>query len=109
MLQIPIFWICDVANAEQSLNFFPAVIGDGDVAVLFINYKITREYLGLARSGVLLLAFFELGNDAVHFVILVGRLLAGARDDQWRTGFIDQDGVDFVHNRKVVPTLHAIF
>ena len=55
-----------------------------------------------------LLAFFQLGNDAVDLVILVGRLFAGAGNNQRRAGFVDQDGIHFVDDRVIVPALHAI-
>ena len=41
-------------------------------------------------------------------VVLVGRFLAGAGNDQRGAGFVDQDGIDFVDDGEVVPALHAI-
>ena len=63
----------------------------------------------LARRSFDLLALFQLGDDAVYFVILVSRFLAGARDDQWRTGLIDKDRIDFIDDGVVMSALHAVF
>ena len=76
--------------------------------MLLVHNKIAGKLLGLTGSGIEFLALLKLGNDAVDFVILVGRLLAGAGDDQRRAGFVDQNGVHLVHDGVVVPTLHAI-
>ena len=108
VLEIPILRIGNVPDAEEALDFFPSFVRNRDVAMLFVNHEIAGEYLRLAGSSILFFAFCELGNDAIDFVILISRFLAGAGDDQRSPGFIDQDGVDFVHNPKVVPTLHAI-
>ena len=50
----------------------------------------------------------RLRDDAIDFVIEVGRFLGRARDDQRRPRFVDQDAVDFVHDREVVPALHVV-
>jgi len=39
----------------------PAFVGDGDVAVFLIDHKVRRLEFSAARSGVHLLALFELG------------------------------------------------
>src|SRR5208337_3775363 len=49
-----------------------------------------------------------LGNDAVHLVILVGRFLAGAGDNQRSAGLVNQDGVHLVDDGVVVPALNAV-
>ena len=55
-----------------------------------------------------LLALFQLRDDAVHFVILIGRFLAGAGNNQRRAGLVDQDGIHFVDDRVIVSALHTI-
>ena len=57
-----------------------------------------------ARDG----AWRQLRNDAVDLVVEVGGLLGGTRDDQRRPGFVDQDAVDLVDDREVVPALHVV-
>ena len=53
-------------------------------------------------------ALFELGDNAIHLVVLVGGFFAGARNDERRPRFVDQDGIDFVDDGEVVHALHAI-
>ncbi len=66
---------------------------------------------GVLFAGLLAFDHFpadQFRDDAIDAVILVGGLLAGTADDQGRAGFVDQDGVDFVDDGKVVLGLHAI-
>src|SRR5208283_750921 len=104
----PVFRVGDVADAQQLLNFLPAFVGNRDTAMFFVHDKVAREDLGLTRRRIDLFAFFQLGNDAIHLVVLVGGLFAGSRNNQRSAGFVDQDGVDFVDDREVVHALHAI-
>ena len=108
MLERPVFRIGNVADAEQLLDLQPAFVGDRNIAVLFIDHKIAGELRGLAGSHFQLFALFELGDDAVHTIVLVGRFLARAGNDQRRAGFVDQDGIDFIDDGKIVPALHTI-
>ena len=54
------------------------------------------------------LAFYQLGNDAVDLVILVGGFLAGTGDNERRARLVDQDGIDFIDDGIVMGPLHAI-
>ena len=108
MLQVPVLRIGDVADAEQFLDLLPAFVGDGDVLVLLVDHEVAGVDLRLARWNVDFLALFQLRDDAVHAVVLVGGLFARAADDERRTRFVDQDRIDFVDDGEVVPALHAI-
>ena len=108
MLERPVLRIGDIADAEQLLNLRPAFVGDRDVAMLFVDHKVAGELRRLARSNFQLFALFQLGDDAVDLVILVGRFLARAGNDERRAGFVDQDGVDFIDDGEIVAALHAI-
>ena len=50
VLQVPVFRIGDVADAEQLLNFFPAFIGDRDAPVLLVDDEIAGELLWARRA-----------------------------------------------------------
>ena len=50
----------------------------------------------------------QLGNDAPHARVLVRRLVRRSGNDQRRTRLVDQDRVHLVHDRVVVPALHAV-
>ena len=63
--------------------------------------------LGLLFDRVVVFRL-ELRNDGIDAVIEVGRLVGRAGDDQRRPGFVDQDAVDFVHDREIQFALHAL-
>ena len=136
MLCTPVFRIGDVANPKQLFDLLPTHVGHRDVAVLLIDYKVAGEDFSLrivAHSrklvdqlvpllwcnffglellaqfvGTQLLATHQLRDDSVDNVVLVSGFLACARDDERRTGLVNQDRVDFVNDGIVVPALHAI-
>ncbi len=108
MFQRPIFRVGNVADAQQLLDFFPAHVGDRAVAVLFVDHEVAGHDLRLARLRIDFFAPFQLGDDAIHLVILVGGFFAGARNNEGRPRFVDQDGIDFVDDGEVVHALHAI-
>ena len=54
------------------------------------------------------LSAFEERNNAIDLVILVGRFLARAGDDQRCTRFVYKDGVDLVDNSEIVLALDVI-
>ena len=107
VLPAPVFRIGDVADAEHLLDFFPALIGDGDVLVLLINYVVAGQDLGLVGTRIEFFAALQLGNEAVNPEVLVSGFFAGAADDERRAGFVNQDAVNFVHDGEVVAALHA--
>ena len=48
VLQVPVFRIGDVADAQQALDLFPALVGDGDGAVLLVDDEVAGEDLAVA-------------------------------------------------------------
>ena len=50
----------------------------------------------------------EFRDDAIDFVIEVRRFFRRTGDDERRPRFVDQDAVDFVHDRELVPALHEV-
>ena len=53
-------------------------------------------------------AGLQLRDDAVDLVVEVGRFLGRARDDERRPRLVDQDAVDLVDDREVVPALDVV-
>ena len=51
----------------------------------------------------------QTADDFVHLTIQAGRFIPCAGNDQRRAGFVDKNGVDFVHNGEVVSALHQLF
>src|SRR5215471_7751829 len=52
--------------------------------------------------------FDQLGNDFVDAVVLVGRFFGWAGNNERGTRFVDQDGVDFVHDGELMSALYAV-
>ena len=103
VLEVPVFGVGDVADAEEAFDFFPALVGDGDGAGLLVDDVVAGPGLGL--EGLDEFAEFELGDDEVDAGVLVGGLVGGAGDDERGAGFVDEDGVDFVDDAVVVSAL----
>src|SRR6266700_4280626 len=95
MFQIPVIGIRDVANAKQFLNLIPALIGDGNGFVFFVDSVVAGPDF-LVDGFLNFRAALDIGNDAVDAVILVGGLLAGAGNNERGTRLGDEDGIDYV-------------
>ena len=108
VLEVPVLGVGDIPDAQKLLDFFPARVGDGDALVFLIHHVVAGEFAGFAGRGVHFLAFFQLGDDAIHPGVLVGGLFAGAGNDQRSAGFVDQDRIHFIDDGEVVLALHAI-
>ena len=86
-----------------------AHLGQGDRLVLLVDDVVAgllelRPLLGLLVAGDAR-ARLELRDDLVDPVVLVGRLLGGAADDERGPRLVDEDRVHLVHHREVVPPL----
>ena len=45
VLEVPVFGVGDVADAEQAFDLFPAFVGDGDGRVLFVDDVVSGQVL----------------------------------------------------------------
>ena len=86
--------VVQVLDAEQLLDPRHAVLGERDGAHLLVD-------------GVVLFGL-EARDDAVDDVIGIGRLFRRARNNQRRARLVDQNRVDFVHDREVVLALNVV-
>ena len=100
--------LVDVVDAERLLDPGLALLGQPRGPVLLLEDVVSG--VGALPRLVALdgLALAEPGNHPVGLVVLVGRDLGGSGDDQGRPGLVDQDGVDLVHDREVVPALDML-
>src|SRR5580704_2266993 len=80
VFQIPVLGVGRIINNKQAFYFFPAFVGNRDVAMLLVDHEVAGILLGLARRDVNFLTFFELGDDAIDLGVFIGGLLAGARN-----------------------------
>ncbi len=80
--------------------------GQFNGALFFVNNKVAGCATLTAVDGFALLQLgYQQVNRAVHFRAVFRR----ARDNQWCTGFIDQNGVHLVDDGEVQVTLHFVF
>ena len=97
---------------EHLLGLGHAGLGQRDRLVLLVDEVVAGllELLAILGLDVALRdgARRQLRDDAIDFVVEVGRLLGRAGNDQRRPRLVDQDAVDFVHDREVVPALHVL-
>ena len=83
----------DVVDAEHGLDLLQAALGGVDGLLRLVHVEV---HLG-----------DEAGHDARELVVRLGRLRAGARDDERGAGLVDEDGVHLVDDGEVVAALHA--
>src|ERR1035438_7618885 len=100
--------VVEVSETKQLLDLEHALFGEGGGFVLLIDGVVAGGVLFAGLLALDDLAANEFGNDAVDLVILVGGFLAGAGNDEWGAGFVDQDRVDFVDDGVVVQALGAV-
>ena len=99
--------VVQVVDPEEALRVGHALLGQGDRARLLVHDVVA----GRGRLDLGELALHDgggpgqLGNDAVDLVVLLGRALGRARDDQGGARLVDQDGVDLVDDGVVVLAL----
>src|SRR5687768_7042568 len=101
MQQFHVGRIVEVADAQQLLSFVHALFGQHGGVLSFV-YQV---FAGLFTVDFF--AFAQLRNNCVGFVVLVGGFVGGAGNDQRSARFVDQNGIHFVHDGKVVAALHA--
>ena len=86
--------VVHVAEPQQFFGLADAFFGQRGGLVFFIDGVV--DILNQFR------------NDLVDAVVLVGGFLGRPGDNQRRAGFVDQDGVHLIDDRKVVAALDAI-
>ena len=86
-------WVKKVVQLEQLFAPGHAFIGEHGGAGLFVNRVVLRG---------------ELTDNVVHSAVHAHRFIRCAGNDERRSGFVDEDGVHFVHNGKIVPALHQL-
>ncbi len=90
-----IFWVVEIAEAEEALALRNAFFGERRGAQLFVDGVINIEN--------------QLGDNFVNAVILVGGFFRGAGNDERRARFVNQDRVHFVDDAELMAALDAVF
>ena len=98
------------AMREHLLRLGHAGLGERHRLVLLVDDVVAGllELLAILGLDVALRggAALQARDDAIDLVVEVGGLLGRARDDERRPGLVDEDAVDLVDHREVVPALH---
>src|SRR3954467_9498124 len=94
MERLDLLRVVEIRNVELRLHLLDAIVGEDDGAGLLVDGEVAIAD--------------EAGNDLVDDVVLVGRLLGGAADDERRARLVDEDGVDLVDDRVVKLALHVV-
>ena len=106
--------IGEVLEMEIFLRLLDAQLGEGSGFLLFVD-NVVDAVLGVIRLHVLLgiqlseALELECLGKAVRLFIEVGGLVALTGNDQRRSRFIDEDGVDLVDDCKGVAALYLVF
>ena len=93
--------VVHVLDAEPALHLVDAFLGRADGAVLEVDEVVAALFVALRAA-------LEAGHDPGERVVLVGRLLGLAADDERRPRLVDEDVVDLVDDREEAPSLHAL-
>ena len=97
---------------EHLLGLRHAAFGQRDGLVLFVLDVVAGRFERLALLGLGVAAddgaHLQARDDAIDLVVEIGRLLGRARDDERRPRFVDEDAVDFVDDREVMPALDVV-
>ncbi len=97
---------------QHLLGLRHAALGQRDGLVLLVDEEVAGllELVAILRLDVALRhgARGQLRHDPIDFVVEVGRFLRRPGDDERGPGLVDEDAVDLVHDREVVPALHVV-
>ena len=94
VVQLTVFRVVDVLNVEGVFHLLGTLIREGNRLFLFLHFEVDTGLHG--------------ADHRVHPVVQLGALFSLAGNNQRRTGFIDQDGVDFVHDGEGMAPLHQV-
>ncbi len=90
--------LVQVVDAELVLDPGDAALGDRHRALGLVDLVVALAVLALLQAL----------DDAGELAVPPGGVLGRAGDDQRGTRLVDQDRVDLVHDREVVPALHEL-
>jgi hypothetical protein len=90
--------LVEVVDAEPVLDPAHAALGDRDGALGLVDLVVAGAVLALLQAA----------DQRRELAVPAGGVLGGSGDDQRGTGLVDQDRVDLVDDREVVPALHQL-
>ena len=93
--------VVEVLDTEHPLHLVTPTFGRADRPVLEVDEEVPT-FLGAFRP------WDQARHEPGEGVVLVGRLLGLAADDQWRARLVDQDVVDLVDDGEVLAALDPL-
>ncbi len=96
----------DAFSHQQLFNQHQPTLGQVHLTRFLIHGEVAFTLEGVR---VLFLLTDQVRDDFVDALVHVGAVFRRAGDDQRRTRFVDQNGVDLIHQRIVQLTLNALF
>ena len=84
---------------QHSLDLFVTTLSEFDASLLLVDCEIAFLFLNLNS---------ELGNEPVYGLVELRTIFCRARDDEWRSGLINKNGVHLIDNSKRQVTLAFI-
>ena len=116
VLQFQVFGVRQVIHVEEFFCLCDTFLCQHNAFCLFIQNKVPffLQFFFHQRVHSFFFvqdaAFFQLFYKQIGYAVQVCGLGAAAGNDQWCSGFVDEDGVHFVDDGKVQVTLyHAFF
>ena len=86
---------------QHRLNKFVPVLGELDSALLLVDYKVPVFcfFIGANR---------QLWNQLIDPTVKLRAILGCARDNEWRSRFVDQNRVNLINNGEGQRALHLV-
>ena len=100
-----VFRIGEVLDFKESFALGNAAVGQRNLVIFFIDNEVAGFRLGF----FILVPLRQGGYEAVRSAVHVRGLIAFAGNDQRRSRFINEDGVNFVDDGVVEFALHHFF
>ncbi len=116
VLDVRVFHVVEVPAVqtvrEVLLGRLHAALGQRDRLVLLVDDVIARQVERFSFFGLDVAFGFraglQAGDDAIDFVIQLGRGLGRTGDDERRARLVDEDAVDLVDDGEVVAALNVL-
>ena len=96
MVYFHVFRIGEVFDTEVFFALFYTGIGKCYLLILLFD------------SEIVIFAFLKCPYESVCPLIHIGRLIASSRNDERSSGFVDEDGVNFVYDGIIQFSLHHV-
>ena len=111
VVDLHVLRVGEVFDVEVLFALGDARLRQGHGAVLLVHGEVAGGGLGAAEARVTVFDDLSAGqraHEAVRDLVQIRGFRAHAGDDQRRSGLVDQDGVDLVHDGVVELSLHLV-